>query len=338
MAISIVAAGATGSAPEEDPFAMEAESYAADFRTTLEEATRRLKLQTTIGELDRHLTNNESQTFAGLWIQHEPNFAVLARFTGDGENTIRPYVRGGELEDLVQVGTATNTLAALEEAQAAATEMIRSVPTRINSRINVPENRVEILTLDKTDLESRLGVAEFILPNGVEVIEISRLAKPATDIYGGLAPTTCTLGFSVEDTSGTKGVTTAAHCNNLQSYDGNALAFEYESWTIDGDTVVFDDGRCKLYWWSDTWWTNEGGGPCNQTYNSGQSHVTVNKTSHTYDNESFPCPVPGGWGYGAETEYTNNKVTGTLVGSSGTSSTTASGDCAYLLHFSEILE
>lgn len=119
--------------------------------------------------------------------------------------------------------------------------------------------------------------------------------------------------------------------------DVNWVRSELE-WTIDGDTVVFHDGRCRLYWRSGTGWTNEGGGPCNQTYNSSQTVVTLNKTSHAFDNDSFPCFQSGSWGYGAETNYTNNKVNGTLIGSSGTSSTTASGDCAYLLHSSQILE
>jgi len=234
VSISVIVAGATGRTTE-DPYALEAQVYATDFGTTQEEAIRRLKLQNKVGKLDEQLTNNESQTFAGLWIQHEPTFAVIAKFTKDGENTIQPYITGGDLEDLVQVGTAVNTLSALEQAQAASIESVKSTDARTNSRVNVPENRVEILTLDKTDLESKLNEAAVTLPGSVEIIEVPKLAEPATDIYGGLAGTRCTFGFSVEDTNGTKGVTTAGHCDDSQSYSGNTLTFEDESYGGSGE-------------------------------------------------------------------------------------------------------
>ncbi len=230
LTISVIVAGATGVSPEENPLATDAQAYASDFGTTVEEAMRRLELQNDIGNLDQQLTTNESQTFAGLWIQHEPNFAVIVKFTGDGEDTIRPYLSGGNLEDLVEVGTAANTLASLENAQAVATEKVKSVNMRFNSRINVPENEVEILTLDKAILESKLSGADTTLPGDVKIIEVSRLAKPATDIYGGLALNGCTSGFAVEDTSGTKGITTADHCPDSQSYNGTALDEEDDSY------------------------------------------------------------------------------------------------------------
>lgn len=234
VAISVIVTGATGGAPqpseEENPLEADAQSYAADFGTTVEEAMRRLSLQNEIGKLDEQLTTNEGQTFAGLWIKHEPEFAVIVKFTENGADTIQPYVIGGDLVDLVEVGTAPNTLTFLENAQAAVAETVKSVGVRFNSRVNVPENEVEVLTLDKVDLKSKLNNAGKALPSDVEIIEVSKLAKPAANIYGGLGINACTSGFAVEDSSGTKGITTASHCPDAQSYNGNVLDFEDESY------------------------------------------------------------------------------------------------------------
>ena len=37
---------------------------------------------------------NEKDTFAGLWIQHQPEHRFVVLVTHDGEETIRPYIEG----------------------------------------------------------------------------------------------------------------------------------------------------------------------------------------------------------------------------------------------------
>lgn len=86
-----------------DPLVQDAKMYAAEYGVPLEEAVRRLRLQGPIGALDRELIMEERGTYAGLWIQHEPVYRVIARFTRDGERTIRPYAEGRPLEGLVEV-------------------------------------------------------------------------------------------------------------------------------------------------------------------------------------------------------------------------------------------
>ena len=140
LAISVIVAGATSNTTD-DPFTMEAEAYAEDFGTTLEEAIRRLKLQTTIGELDQQLTSNESETFAGLWIQHEPTFAALARFTRDGENTIQPYISGGDLEDPSSGRNCGEYSDLPRGSPGAAAEKVNSVTVRINSGSTCPKTK-----------------------------------------------------------------------------------------------------------------------------------------------------------------------------------------------------
>ena len=91
--------------------------YAADVGVDLDEAVRRLQAQHTIGELGAELEANEQPTFGGLWIQHTPEYKVIAAFTRDGEETVRRYVTGTSLVDMVEVREVEVTLVELRRAQ-----------------------------------------------------------------------------------------------------------------------------------------------------------------------------------------------------------------------------
>ena len=64
------------------------------------------------------------------------------------------------------------------------------------------------------------------LPEKVDIIKVGHLSIPNAGIYGGLGLSTCTSGFSVSYADGTKGITTAAHCNDSQSFNGTDLPHE----------------------------------------------------------------------------------------------------------------
>ena len=228
VAVGVITAGATGGQAE-DPFGPEAQSYAEDFGVTVDEARRRLGLQEEIGQLDSDLSTGEANTFAGLWIQHEPEFSVIVKFTENGTDTIRPYVDGGDLEDLVQVGTAQFTVEQLEAAQIGAIGMADQTGVLFEAGINIFENRAEIYTLNLAALADGLEREGLALPEGTHVVEVPGLSEMTADIYGGLHLSNCTSGFAVEDEHGNKGITTAGHCANNLRYKGDDLDFEYQS-------------------------------------------------------------------------------------------------------------
>ena len=188
-----------------------------------------------IGRLNRQLTHSESNTFAGLWIQHEPEFRVVVKFTEGGEDTIQPYIAGGDLEDLMDVGTAPNTLESLRLAQANAIEAADSVGATFEAGINVFDNVAEIYTLEGTALRSDLEGAGKSLPSAVNIVEVGRLSENAASIYGGLSLNKCTTGFAVENSDGTLGITTAAHCEGDLYRDGKPLTKQDQYWGESGD-------------------------------------------------------------------------------------------------------
>ena len=92
--------------PGEEALMQDAKMYASRFGVDLDEAIRRLKLQSEIGDLNAELAAKERDTFAGLWIQHQPEYRVIVRFTRNGGVTIRPYIENGPLADIIEIRTA----------------------------------------------------------------------------------------------------------------------------------------------------------------------------------------------------------------------------------------
>ena len=90
--------------------------YAEQFGVELQEAVNRLMLQEPAGKLGATLEEHEGDTFADLWIQHEPEFVIVVAFTRNGDETVRRYIQGGPLEELVKVRHADATLRELMEA------------------------------------------------------------------------------------------------------------------------------------------------------------------------------------------------------------------------------
>ena len=239
----------------------DAKAYVAMMCVDMDEAIRRLNLQNEIGELNRQLSENEGNTFAGLWIQHQPHYRIMIRFTRDGEATLQSYVRNTSLVDIVELHQATATLTELETVRSEAALIANELGIRASSAINVSTNQAELYVLDPTELDEQLSKANIQLPENVEVIQFTELPREVTDIFGGKALTSCTSGFSVMDTnSGIQGVTTAGHCSNTQVYNGTDLPFIsgttggiYDIQWHRGDhaftvrNLIWDGSYCTIY-------------------------------------------------------------------------------------------
>jgi hypothetical protein len=105
----------------------DAGEYVKRFGVSLDEAFFRLDLQEAIGKLVAELTVSEADSYAGMWIQHEPDFRVIVRFTERGEETLLPYLTDSPLAGLVEVRGASITLADLAEEQHALGETLQSL-------------------------------------------------------------------------------------------------------------------------------------------------------------------------------------------------------------------
>lgn len=220
------------SAPTQDESstAYDAMMYAEQLGISVEEAMHRFELQNMAGALEAELQDKEAATFAGLWLEHTPEFKLVVQFT-DATQDISPYLRNRELATIVEVRTANVSLADLEQAQAEALSAIASTGIPVESGINVRENWVELYVVERDRLDDAVQRSEVQLSPNVQLITVSSMGQPNVDIYGGLSLSTCTSGFAVRNSSGTKGITTAAHCSNTQTYNGSNLTFKSEQYT-----------------------------------------------------------------------------------------------------------
>ena len=199
-----------------DALRLDAQSYANEWGIGLDEAVRRLQLQSEIGEFGAVLEKDESSTYAGHWIKHGTSgsdFGVVVRFTQDGEATIRgydQYVTSGPLANMVELRTADSTLTELRTTLNESVASLSPLGFSVESSIDVKTNRVEIYVENKDGLESAMSNANVQLGDRVDLIEVDGLSRPMSDIYGGISlwddsrdEYVCTAGFAVEHTDGT---------------------------------------------------------------------------------------------------------------------------------------
>lgn len=225
-----VSHGSLGPAEGWELLLRDAQSYAQEYEVELAEAVRRLVIQGLAGDLDAKLAHQERETFAGLWIEHEPEFRIVVQFTdGDGADRLARFTRGGALADLTRARRADVPLVQLLRDQRSAMEVATEIGQRVDAGIDVKANRVALYVMDAIALDAGLAGFGLTLPSTVAVVPTPRLAAPAAVLYAGLDLTTCTSGFAVKNGSGTRGILTAGHCPNSQSFQGSALTFQSEA-------------------------------------------------------------------------------------------------------------
>ncbi|HST59292.1 MAG TPA: S1 family peptidase [Longimicrobium sp.] len=209
-----------------DGVQQDAAAYASQFGVSPQEGARRLQLQEAVNALNARLTEEQAGTFAGLSIEHTPEFRVVARFTRKGEETLQPYLSPA-LAQVVQVEPARFTLQQLERRLEASYDRVRKAGIPAAGGVDVRANRAEVHVQ-----RGRSAAARGLLTESdASVVEVDHLPQEEIAMYGGLSITGCTSGFSVVNSAGTRGVSTAGHCGNSQTLSGIALTFRGESYS-----------------------------------------------------------------------------------------------------------
>lgn len=221
------ALSAWGNAQEiSDALRQDAVAYAQHYDVTESKAVERLKLQDDAGDLNAILATREQDRFAGMWIEHQPEFKVVVQLTSPlSKQAMADYLQHTRLADTVELRTADYSVDELNQQQALMRQLAAQFRLKMDSEIDVRTNRVNIYTLDADSLQGAFDTAGIRLPAAVTVKPVAVLAEPEV-LRGGSGLTTCTAGFTVRDTSNNEqGVSTAAHCGNSQSYSGTGLPF-----------------------------------------------------------------------------------------------------------------
>ena len=142
---------------------------------SVEKFQRQDALSDDVGRLGAALSRNEPDTYAELEVEYGPRFRVIVYSTGDGEETVRPYVRCTPLAGLVEVRTVEASIAELKAAQNEAHRITNELGVHANSDINITKNRAEIYVTDKEGLEKAMREAGLEMPEHVAVEEVKDL-------------------------------------------------------------------------------------------------------------------------------------------------------------------
>jgi len=159
----------------------DAEIYAKNAGISLEEANLQFRISDTAGILQADLTANEAETFAGLWIEHSPEFKVVVLFTGNASKTIKPYLKkeymAKEAVDVLDVRTAKVSLAELETTQEKLLSSLRDLRIRFELELNMMENNIKLGVGEEDQPSFDLAVQNGLLrvPDYVMVETIPQL-------------------------------------------------------------------------------------------------------------------------------------------------------------------
>ena len=167
-----------------EPMLLDATIYANAVGISVDEALTRLKLQDSFSrtELQSKLADNETETFGGLWLQHEPEFKIVIAFTRDGQETLNKYLTD-EVKPFVpyfELRTVKYSQAELEQTQNSMISALRNLDIPFDSGINIIENCVEIRIAEsiRSQTEATIQKANLILPENVKLIFVTALASP----------------------------------------------------------------------------------------------------------------------------------------------------------------
>lgn len=163
----------------------DAKTYAAQYGVSVEEAIQRLSLQKDIGAANSRLLSQEEDTFAGIWIQHTPEFRVFVRFkNGPGDNA-RSYLQNSPFGSLITFQAAEASLQELRAEQALVTDLLKSSEIPFMTGIDTSEGKVNLYVTDASEVTGYLKSIGKLLPEQVRIIQLKSLATPVEGIYDG---------------------------------------------------------------------------------------------------------------------------------------------------------
>jgi hypothetical protein len=188
-----------------------------------EEARRQWQVTDAAGELQVVLKKEYADVFGGLWVEYDPKFAIAVGVLEGHGKDVQPVIDEFGLTADARFQEVQKTLLELENDLDA---VMAAAPFGVDYAygIDQSEGRIKIFVDSGSDFQL---FAATELPSSADLVQ-QGLPEPAVEVYGGLDLSNgCTSGFSVQVTSGsTEGVTTAGHCDNTTSYNGQNLPWQ----------------------------------------------------------------------------------------------------------------
>jgi hypothetical protein len=162
---------------KENPELLMADVYASHYGIAEQEALQRFEIADAFSGMETVLEREEPETFAGLWIQHEPTFCIVIAFTRRGEEAVKKYV-AANLTAYVEVRTVKYSMADLWQARNQVEAFLRQESIPFESAIYVFDNIVEINVIDRTEIDAANQDGRLIIPECVRINIVEGFAVP----------------------------------------------------------------------------------------------------------------------------------------------------------------
>ena len=206
------------------------QQYAEYRRISTSEASNRMQMERNAGKLNGRLQREQPDTFAGLYILHDPEFRVVVRFTGDAVKQLAAYTK-----DPVYVAeTAPRSLELLRATQEEIGVQLAKAKVEYASEVDLKTSSLIVYVRDPDAagevLSKIMATVDFVTiketPGFIQTTNVS-----GGRLLEGYDQQSCTSGFNVvENSTGELGVATAGHCdnNNFQRNPSVRILFKDE--------------------------------------------------------------------------------------------------------------
>lgn len=231
------------SSAADEAMRQDAAAYAKEFGVAPDEAARRIRVRADQDEAIERLRAADRERFAGLWIEHQPQFRIVVRLKGDApaEQELAERAKGMAIPVTFVTGAKATEDEVLTKMRTSLGAFKTALPGLNGTDYDVKTGDI-ILFVYATGAaaESARGKGADLTKAIGHPVRVEILPAPMRDqdVRGGAPITGCTSAFVVVNGSSNRGIVTAGHCNDTLSYagyDGTNTSMTLEAEMRDAD-------------------------------------------------------------------------------------------------------
>lgn len=183
------------------------------------EAQRRSDLTPYIQDMQRRIMEGSRETFAGLYIEQEPEFRVVVMFVGDARAQLSNYT----LDPLFVPINAPRTLDHLKSVRLEISDQLKKANIEFMMGLNLKKSEIDLYVEDPVEVAKRIAALRKVAPY-IRIHKTTGFMQRLSIDGGGairgprLSASICTAGFNVVDANRELGLVTAGHCTNPSNY------------------------------------------------------------------------------------------------------------------------
>lgn len=228
----------------------DAEALAAARGIPIGQALKAVKAQEDLGDEIGRLRDEFRGRVAGIHVEHSPEYRIVVRLKGSGKVSARTLQKQESSVPVEFVDGASATVEEMVTDMMAALPQIKALLPTLQG-LGTDEKTGEVV-LNVYAVGAGASVASGKRDDVAKLvghpvrIEIVQHEERSADVRGGskIAASSgsyCTTGFSVKNTAGTTGITTAGHCEGMNTYynpNGSSIALTFATEVLDADQDV----------------------------------------------------------------------------------------------------